>query len=128
MPTRNTADEIAAKIEHLRQASLTEEERGEVDLYFKGRALAEIRASYGWDVLLEMWSDYRMDAINRLITIDPKNREDVLAEHAVAFTSNRLITAFLQDVNDAIEAAKTMPDVMRNGIKMATAAPPEMSV
>lgn len=122
---RNIADEIVTNIEQQRQQPLTDEERAEVALWGRGRNLVGVIGSAGWDEITEMWATYREKAFDDLVRTDPAKTEDVLANHAVAYAVDRLISVFLGDVQEAVEASKTTPAAMRQALMRASDVPPE---
>lgn len=123
--SKRFVEDITSKIEALRQSPLTEEERGELDLWDKGRALKELTGFYGWEVLLEMWKDYKQSAVDHLLATDPAQRDEAAVSHAIAWAINRQINIFLEDVGRAIEASKQSPSAMKLALLKASEVPPE---
>jgi hypothetical protein len=104
---------------------LTDEERAEVILWEKGKALSSIVGGYGWDVVLEVLKDYEESSVFKLKQIDPSQKEEVLAEHAVMYAAARIYNSFVTDVQNAVDAAQHAPASVKRGIRMLQPGPPE---
>ena len=115
------------RVESARGFPLTDEEKHEISMWGKGRALNGVVATEGWQVILEMLQSYAADALQRLVNTDPKQKEDVLAEHCVAFTAGKIYNNFVQDAQAAIDASVKTPDVIKDGLKRGP-APPESQI
>ena len=125
MTRKGQEAKLADGIEMVTGAPLTEEERAAVELWEKGRALKNVVGVYGWDVILEMLRSYPETSIERLKRIDPSQRDEVLAEHAVMYAANRIYVAFIEDAQNAIEAADHPPDVVKKGMRAMKPGPLE---
>lgn len=121
---RETIDSLVEKLEIANGKQLTEEERDEVDRWTKGRALAFVVNSPGWDVIREMLQSYVAKEVDRLVSIDPGHRDEVMAAQAVAFAANRIYTIFIEDVQTCINSTHT-PPIVREGISKLSPVPPE---
>ncbi|SRR6266436_3124843 len=97
---------------------LNEEQQGDIELWQKGRALQSISGHHGWPVVLEMLQSYAVNATHRCMNTDPMS-DEARIEHAIAFAANRIYTAFINDVNAAIEASNQTPEVLKQGIRSA---------
>lgn len=115
------------RVETARGFPLTDEEKHEIEMWGKGRALQAIVGTEGWQVVLEMLQNYAADALQRLVSTDPARKEDVLAEHAVAFAAGRICNSFVQDATAAVDASKITPASIKEGLKRSS-APPELSL
>lgn len=115
--SRDSAEQMMAGIEQLRAAPLNEEERATIYLWNKGRALSQLVNLYGWEVVLEMLQGYVEGALKDLARIDPKEHDEVRAQHAVVFAANKIYSNFVEDVRVAIEASRTMPEVLKREIR-----------
>lgn len=125
MATRDTADAISRLIETTRGAGLNDEERGQIELWQKGKALQQLTSVYGWEVLLEMMQSYPQDAIRQLLIVPPGDNDRVIAAHAVAYALNDFYTKFIEDVNNAIENGKAPDFVKQNVHKLRSEMPLE---
>ena len=97
--------------------TLTDQERYDVELWERGKALANIVNSFGWDVILDTLKGYEDSAVERLKRIDPAKRDDVLAEHAVMYAAARIYADFVNSVDEAIQASQKAPPALKKGIK-----------
>ncbi len=116
---------VIETLEALRGSELDAEELGEIDQWNKGRALMQLVVTPGWNVVLEMLSSYAGNSMHKLASIDPKNKEDVVAEHAVFYAASKIYNLFVEDVQSAIERAKITPGVIKDGLRKVSPAPPE---
>lgn len=125
MSRKGTEPSLADGIEMVGGIPLTDEERQQVLLWEKGRALKSIVGLFGWDVILEMLRSYPESSMEKLKRIDPAQKDEVLAEHAVMYAANRIYVAFVEDAQNAVEAAEHPPDVVKKGIRALHPGPPE---
>jgi hypothetical protein len=126
MSERNSQIDMIRTLEALRGQELDPEEQGEIDEWNKGRALAQMVVMPGWRVVLEMLASYAANSSRKLNATDPKNRDEVLAEHAVTFAATRIYYSFLEDVGSAVEKSRTTPPVIKDGLRRVSPAPPEL--
>jgi hypothetical protein len=117
--------ELAQQLETINGRSLDEGEQYSIDQWQKGRELAHVVNSPGWDVVLEILGSYAAKETNRLLCTDPANREEVLAAHAVAFAAARILALFIEDAQTLITASSSVPEVVKEGLKHASPVPPE---
>lgn len=106
-------------------APLTSDQQEEIDLWNKGRSLGFVVNSQGWDVIREMMSGYVTKEVDRLLSVDPGNRDEVLAAHAVAFAASRIFTVFVEDVQRAVNAARSTPPIVKERLARISPVPPE---
>jgi hypothetical protein len=126
MPSqKDSVKNVIQTLEAIRGAELDPEEYSEIDEWNKGRALTQMVVLPGWQVILEMLASYAADSSRRLNATDPKNRDEVLAEHAVTFAATRIYHNFVNDVASAIEKARATPTVIKDGLRKVSPAPPE---
>lgn len=123
MPQRDTSDQIIERLENLSNQSLNQFEKDEIEVWNKGRALGFIVNSFGWDVVREMLQSYVTKEIDRLISTDPANRDEVLANHAVAFSASRIYSVFMEDVQRCVEAASRTPESVKAGLRTSPVPP-----
>lgn len=116
--------ELARQLENINGRSLVDEEQFQVDQWQKGRSLAHVVNSPGWDVVLEILSSYAAKEAERLVNTDPGNKDAVLAAHATAFAAGRIYTLFVEDAQNLIAASNHVPDVVKEGLKHSP-IPPE---
>lgn len=104
---------------------LTDEQQEEIDLWNKGRSLGFVVNSQGWDVIREMMGSYVAKEVDRLLSIDPGSRDEVIAAHAVAFAARRIFTVFVEDVQRAVNAARSTPPIVKERLSKISPVPPE---
>lgn len=124
MPRQETIDSLVEKLETVNNKPLSGDERDEVERWRKGRALAFVVNTEGWDVIREMLQSYATQEIDRLLAVDPGNRDEVMAAHATAFAANRIYTLFLDDVQQCIASTRT-PEIVRQTATRLSPVPPE---
>lgn len=113
-----------SELEQLLGRKFDKEEAYEIEQWNNGRALAYVRTFEGFEVILGMLQNYAIDATNVLLGTDPKDVEEVRAAHAVAFSTNRLVKLFIEDVSNAIEASKKTPEPVAEAAKQVAAPQP----
>jgi hypothetical protein len=113
-------------LERILDRELSAEEQNQVSLWEKGRALAQMRAMYGWDVIIEMLQSYPLKAMDELMRMNPSEGPLVNAQQAVAFGAHKVFMNFQADVDAAIEASRQPPDVITEQLRRPTTAPPEL--
>lgn len=112
-------------IENIEQAvgrPLSEEEQTEVILWQKGKALQQLSAFPGWQVVLEMLESYAQNSTDECVRTDPGQPDEVRANQAVAFAMRRVVNSLLSDINAAVNA--DIPDVIRSGARASVSAIP----
>ena len=128
MPRQASPESMVDRLESLSGKPLTEEQEVEVALWNKGRDLAFVVNSAGWDVVREMLQSYVTNEIDRLLSTDPASRDEVLAAHAVAFSANRIFTIFTEDVQRAVNASVKTPQIVKEQLSKLSPIPPESAV
>lgn len=124
MVRRTDYDQLISNLEARRGQEFTDEQRGEIELWSKGRALAQIVGFYGWEVAMEMLSQYVVDATERLVATDPGDEKERNAQHAIAHAASKIVRMFREDVLNAINASQKTPDVVKLGARGGE-VPPE---
>lgn len=120
----NSTEDFMARVEAMRGAALTDDERLEIDLWIKGRALRQITDTEGWEIAMSTLKTYPENAAYTLMRRDPKHKEDVLADHAVAFAASRIYNDFVNTVKLAIDASQKTPNCVRTALKNSPAPVP----
>jgi hypothetical protein len=108
------------QLEQILDRPLSEEERRAIDLWEKGKLLAQQVMTPGWEVVLEMLQNYPLQATADLMNIDPSQEREVLAQQAVAFATQKMFTNFKADVLRAIESAKRPPEIILQELRKIT--------
>lgn len=121
-------DLMVDRLEKMANRPLNDEEKYSVDQWYKGRALAQIAITDGWQIAIDMLKSYAADMAEACMNTDPADKENILANHAMAHAAGKIYTLFQQDVNKAIEASRTTPDVVKEGFKRGSPAPAEASL
>lgn len=117
--------ELSDRIASVLGKELSEEEQFQIDQWQNGQSLADMIQHPGWEVIVNMLKSYRDEALFRLAATDPGNIDEVRTNHAVFYSAERILNNFQQDVNRAIEASKTTPFIVKDGVKRFSSAPPE---
>jgi hypothetical protein len=112
MSVKNPAEQIIAAME-LSGEPISEEEKNEIELYQKGRALGHMVQFEGWEVITQMLRSYAEGATRQLVTKIPPGSPEVVAAHAAAHAANEVVNNFFYDVDRAIEASRTTPAVLK---------------
>ena|SRR5260221_172336 len=110
-------DMMIERLESFRGEPLTQDEKDELILWDKGRSLNQIVSLNGYEVILEMLQSYAEKAIQELLNADPASKEDVLANHSIAFVSHKIFRNFVTDVNNAVEASKKTPEFLKKSLR-----------
>ena len=118
-------DAIVHDIEQSIGRPMSEADRDEILLWRRGRDLAAIVRNPGWETVLEMIQSYAVKSLADAMKIKPGDNDRVLAAHAVAYALNDLNDKFIQDVEAAIQASRTIPEAMRTGGQAVTPGPIE---
>lgn len=118
-------EDLISLIEKSNGKLLTDEERAEIELWEKGRALLHQVNGPGWNVVLEMLQSYVTQHVNSLMALDPVQKDEVAATHAVMYAAGRIFRLFQEDVQSAIDAARHTPEVLKQGLRRTSPVPPE---
>lgn len=105
------------KLEQLLERQITDEESAEIELWEKGRLLAQLVGTPAWDVVLEMLASYTANSLRDLAKTSPADDQHVKAMHSIAYSAQSIYNNFIEDVQAAIEAAKKPPKVISDQIK-----------
>ena len=116
--------DLVQQIETINGHKLDDEQLDEIVRWQKGRDLAHVVNSPGWDVVLEILSSYADKEAQRCINTDPGNEKAVLAAHAVAFAASRIFTLFVEDVQNCVNLSRTVPVAVMQNMKNSP-VPPE---
>ena len=120
------AERLIATLEIQSGQSLSPDQVAEIELWEKGRALAQVSAFPGYQIILEILQSQPTQAMADLMKIKPGDNDRILAAHAVAYAANEGYINSVNAINAAIEASKTTPDVVKDGFrKLKTATPAE---
>jgi hypothetical protein len=119
------SSKLTKQLETINGRGLESDELYDVDQWQKGRALAHVVNSPGWDVVLEILSSYAAKETERLVCTDPGNKDAVLAAHATAFAAGRIYTLFVEDASNLVTASNRVPDVVKDSLQRTSPIPPE---
>lgn len=112
--TENAIRSLIERLSVLNQRELTEEECEQVELWQKGKVLAQLVSfTDGWQIIREMLQSYAQKATAVLLDTPVGNAEGVKAAHATAFCANEIYTNFVRDVERAIQMARETPDIVK---------------
>lgn len=102
--------------------TLTDEERFEVELWDKGRTLAQVIHTEAYTILIDTLKSYADRATYDLLKLSPGS-EHVKEAHAAAYALNDLAVKFPEDVNRAVNTPT--PVFLKNAARMMSPVPPE---
>jgi hypothetical protein len=111
------SDLMFDRLEKMRGIPLADEEKHEIDMWNRGRALAQIFPTEGYQEILAILESYASDQLQKLVSTDPVATEDILAYHAMAHAASKIYNNFIQDVNAAVEASRRTPECVKQGLK-----------
>jgi hypothetical protein len=117
-------EEFLKQIQTINGRGLSGEEQDEIERWQKGRDLAHVVNSPGWDVVLEMLRSYAAKETERLVNTDPGDKDAVLAAHATAFAASRIFTLFVEDAQNLITQTSTVPEPVKEAMRHSP-VPPE---
>lgn len=122
MPNQDSAEYIIGQLEDIFQRPLTDEEKFEITLWQKGKALQQISNFHGWQVAIDTLKQYPQQLYEDLMNTAPGDKDLIAAKHAAAYGSNETYRLFLQDIQTAIDAPT--PEIVKEGfIKAKTDVP-----
>ena len=120
---------LVGGLEQITGKPMDEEERSAVELWEKGKALQQLYGTFLWDIIIDTLRQFGEDAVENLMKIDPKNKEDVLAEHAVAYAANRIYVEFVNAITSEVQAAEHPPKILKTGAMQAyRQGPPDLQL
>lgn len=97
---------------------LTEADREEIQQFHNGRSLQQLVMMPGWQVLMETFVQKKQDSIEELLSINPADKDLVLAAHAVAFAVHKTLEGLTREVAYAIESSRRLPEVLEERLKV----------
>jgi hypothetical protein len=96
---------------------LSEEDRNEIQQYHNGRALKQLVMMPGWTVLTDAFHEHRKNAVDELLSINPGDKDLVLAAHAVAYAVHKTLGNLEIEVHRAITLSEQLPEILRERLK-----------
>jgi hypothetical protein len=115
---------MVERIESSLGRTLTEEERFEVELWDRGRTLAQVIHTEAYTILIATLKSYADRATYDLLKLSPGS-DHVKEAHAAAYALNDLFVKFQEDINQAVTNSMTTPSVLKNAARLASPVPPE---
>lgn len=115
---------MISRIEGSIGRSLTDEEKYEVELWDRGRTLAQVVNTEAYTILVDTLKSYADRATYDLLKLSPGS-EHVKEAHAAAYALNELFVKFQEDINHAVVNSTTTPSVLKNSARLASPVPPE---
>lgn len=122
----NDIEMLLQRIESNLNRPLEDFEVSEITLWHRGKSLAQIVGTEGWTIALDTLKSYPDSSVEKLMNIDPKYKEDAVAEHAVAFAASRIYKDFTRAISDAVNAASTTPDVVLQALRATPSPAPDV--
>jgi hypothetical protein len=105
-------------------AELTPEEQYEIDQWHNGRELEHLTQQPGWEIVRNMIKAYADSATKELFKLLPGDPA-VPQAHAAAKMADDIRHFFDSDVQNAINAGHTVPEVLRRAHANTSGLPPE---
>lgn len=103
---------------------LSEEDKFEVELWERGRTLAQVINTEAYTILVATLKDYADKAVGALLKIPPGS-EHVPEAHAAAYALSDLYVKFQEDIQNAVNSSMTTPAVVKNMARLMSPVPPE---
>lgn len=107
------------------ESSVTDEEMKLCKRWADGQELQHFVDHPGYDILTSKLQGFMEEDIQRLLQTFPSDTEAVLANHAVAYSTSSTFFRLQREVAADLEAAKTTPDIVKEGIRLTRGIPPE---
>lgn len=104
--------------------ALDAEEKYDIEMWDRGRTLAQVIHGEAWPILIDTIRSYVDKAAEDLLRLSPGN-EHVKEYHAVAFALTDFFHKFQEDVHQAVAASATTPAILKNARRFASEVPPE---
>lgn len=104
---------------------VADDERIQCKRWADGQELQHLIDHPGYDTLVGKLQGFMEEDIQRLLQTTPNDKDAVLANHAVAYASHSIFFRLQAEVNADVEAAKTTPDIVKEGIRLTRGIPPE---
>lgn len=108
-----TSKDIIERLEQIQQKVLEQSEKDSIEHWEKCRKLATTVNTEGWPVAVELLYSYVVHSVERLVAIDPSEKENVGAQHAVAYVASQLLNIFNGDVKRMIENSHRTPEPVK---------------
>lgn len=115
---------MISRIEGSIGRELTPEEKYEVEIWDRGRTLAQVINTEAYTILMDTLRTYADRATYDLLKLSPGS-EHVKEAHAAAYALNDLVVKFQADVKTAVDNSMVTPAVLKNAARMASPVPPE---
>lgn len=103
---------------------LSPEDKHEVEMWERGRTLAQVINTEAYTILVDTLKAYADEATSSLLKIPPGD-EHVPEAHAAAYALNDLFVKFQEDVRNAVNSSMTTPAVLKRAARMMSPVPPE---
>lgn len=113
-------DRIQGSLGH----ELTPEDKYEVELWERGRTLAQVINTEAYKILVDTLKEYADKAVGALLQIPPGS-ESVPEAHAAAYALTDLCVKFQEDVRNAVNSSMTTPAVLKRVARTISPVPPE---
>lgn len=105
------SDVAFSRVEALLNRPLTEEEQAEIDLWNKGKALAQVVNFPGWEVAMATLESFAQDTSETVLDMTPGDPA-VPTAHAAAYAARQIAFKFKQSIQNAIDASHQTPSAM----------------
>lgn len=109
-------DSVIVDLEQLQGHALDPADYDDLVQWERGQELRGIVTTPAWEIITNSLQSYADKAAEELLQLPPGD-ERVMYAHAAASAAAQINTNFRMDVMSAIEAASTVPEVLKRGLK-----------
>lgn len=138
MPNYDDVERVFELVEHARAkeakatgfpvASVADDEKQEAYRWADGNELRNIVDTPGFDIIMSKLNRYMDEAIKDLmIATIPTDKDAVLAKFAIAHAACEIFQRLKTDIENDLAAAKDMPSIIKQGIRLTRGAPVDAS-
>lgn len=103
---------------------VTDDEKELVRSWADGGELKHLVNQPGYEILIGKLFRYMDEFIGQLRETDPSKTEDVLGSHALFYAAHKIVARLLAEVKRDIESSETVPEIVKEGAKIAKGIPP----
>lgn len=103
---------------------VTQEEKAEAYRWANGQELQHFVNTPGYEIVMNYLSSYVDDGIKTLFqSTVPTDKDAVLANFAIGYAACDIVNRLKQDLQADLEAAKSMPEIIRQGLRITKGIP-----
>lgn len=107
-------------------APLADDEKAECYRWVNGQELKHIIDTPGYEIIMYKLQTYMDEGIKTLFrNTNPTDEKAVLANFAVGYAACEIFERLKNDINNDIIASQTVPDVIKQGVRLTRSVPME---